>query len=462
MKRDDIPPPDDGPTLRVPPYSLEAEQAVIGGLLLDSSAFDRVGDVLTAADFFRFEHRELWAVIAELAMACKPADPVTVHGMLEARGIAAKVGGLEYLAELTANSMGAHNLRAYAEIVKEKAFARAVIAAAMDAETTAWRADLKPAELLDRISTTFSALERQRISKAPRSLAEVAIQRADHYAALEQGEATTGWPTGIPKLDDLLNGGLAPGRLYIVAARPSVGKSSFSQALAQHMAANGLPALFLSQEMSVNELADRGVASAGRVSYTALLSGKMGHEDWSRAADGLERLARTDLMVDDQPALRLSDIRAKARQVKGLKVLVVDYLQLCGTDLVRENRNTQIEELSRGLKALAKQLDIAVIALSQLNRDVEKRANRRPTLADLRDSGAIEQDADTVIFLWPVKDLSDGRKLVGCGIDKNRAGRCGQFGLDFDGDIQRWGESVMSVELGDTKGGVKPRKEWKA
>ncbi|MBI5255412.1 MAG: replicative DNA helicase [Burkholderiales bacterium] len=461
MKRDDIPPPDDevGP-LRVPPHSMEAEQAVLGALLLDSAAFDAAGGIVTADDFYRFEHREIFAAIAALSLACKRADMITVHEAMEAAGKADRCGGLVYLNELAANSPGAFNVRAYAEIVRKRSFERAVITATMNAGSIAWGDGTVEAKL-DRISTLITTLQRRGVTSAPRSIAEIAAARTDHYAALEEGTVATGWPTGIPKLDEMLNGGFAPGRLYIVAARPSVGKSSFSQAIAQHMASHGLPALFLSQEMSANEVADRGVANAGRVSYTALLSGKMETQGWSRACDALEQLGRTQLMVDDQPALRIGDIRAKAGMVKGLKVLVVDYLQLCGSDLVKENRNSQIEEISRGLKALAKQLDIAVIALSQLNRDVEKRKGQRPTLADLRDSGAIEQDADTVIFLWPVKTLSDGRKLIGCGVDKNRAGRCGQFGLDFDGDIQRWGESVMSVET-DESAKPKGKSKWQA
>lgn len=455
MKRDDIPPPDDGPTLRVPPHSLEAEQAVLGGLLVDSAAFDRVGDLVAVADFFRIEHREIFGVISELALANKPADSVTVFETLKVRSKAEQAGGMAYINELASSSTGPHNLRAYAEIVRRKAFERSLIAAASDAETCAWRSDLQPTEKLDRIATSFAALERQCVTKAPRSIVDIAIERTDHYTALEQGEVIPGWPTGLPTLDRMLNGGLAPGRLYVLAARPSVGKSSFSQSIALHLAANGLPALFLSQEMSAAELADRAVANTGRVSYTALLSGRMAHEDWSRASDALEHLSRTALLIDDQPALRLSDIRAKARQVKGLKVLVIDYLQLCATDLVRENRNSQIEEISRGLKALAKQLDIAVIALSQLNRAVETRSSRRPTLADLRDSGAIEQDADTVMFLWPARDLSEGHKLIGCEIAKNRAGRCGQFALDFEGDLQRWVESTVPLELSQPAQGRK-------
>ncbi len=432
--------------LRVPPHSTEAEQSVLGGLLIASEAWDRVGDLVVAADFYRFEHREIFEAIAALLNACKPADVVTVFEHLQRAGKAEAVGGLAYLNALAQSVPSAANIRRYAEIVRDRAVTRELIVATRNAEAVAW-GDQPMAAKLDRIATEFLALERRQITSRPRSIGEIAARRIDHYGDLEAGRVPTGWATGIPTLDDMLTGGLKAGSLYIVAARPSVGKSSFSQAVAMQMAATGHPTLFLSQEMAEVELTDRAVASAGRISYTALLAGRMqDNEGWSRAADALEHLGRLPLFIDDQPALRLGDIRAKARQVKGLKVLVLDYLQLCSSDLTRENRNAQVEEISRGLKALAKQLGIAVIALSQLNRDVEKRPGRRPCLADLRDSGAIEQDADTVIFLWPVRELPGGRKLIGCGIDKNRNGPCGQFPLDFNGDLQRWAESTEPIE----------------
>ena len=259
--------------------------------------------------------------------------------------------------------------------------------------------------------------------------------------------ASRGGATRIPSLDSMLSGGLRPGKLYILAARPKVGKSSLAQTIALTMAKSGRPALFLSQEMGAEEVADRAVVSAGRLDYSSLLSGKMTKEDWGRATDALEHLSDAALFVDDQGGLTMADIRAKARSVPGLKVLVLDYLQLSASELKDANRNAQIEEITRGLKTMAKQMDLCVIALSQLNRDVEKRASRRPQLSDLRDSGAIEQDADAVMFLWPVREFEqEGRRLIGLAVEANRQGRCGAVGLDFQGATQCWGESTMSIE----------------
>lgn len=439
------------PTLRVPPHSAEAEQSVLGGLLLDNGAWDRVG-TLTEADFYRHEHRTIFAVMADMLNACRTADVITVGQRLNDLGKGADCGGMSYLNALAQSVPSATNIRRYAEIVREKAALRAVIHASDEAATQAF-SGASAAVTLDRATSAFAALQRQQVRKVPRSLGEIALQRIDYYTDVSEGKVTPGWRTHIPRLTSMLNGGLRPGGLYILAARPSVGKSSFAQDLAMHFAQDDLPTLFLSLEMPEAEVADRSVSSLGRVSYSALLTGKMADEDWSRATEALERATRLPFMVDDQPALTLQDVRIKAKHCKGLKVLVLDYLQLCASTRKDGNRNSEIEEISRGLKALAKELGIAVIALSQLNRDVEKRANKRPSLGDLRDSGAIEQDADVVMFLWLVREFQDeGRRIVGCGVDKNRQGMCGEFGLDFFGDVQRWQESTADIRPEPAKG----------
>lgn len=431
--------------LRVPPYSLEAEQSVLGGLLIDNDAWDRVGDIVAAGDFYRREHREIFIAIAALINATKPADVVTTFEAMERAGTAEEGGGLAYLNALAQSVPSASNVRAYGEIVRKHALARAYIAAAGDVLTFGW-GDASIETKLDKAMTAFGHLDRLRVRKAPRSIGEIAIARTDYYEALERGEIEAGWPTGIPLLDKLLNR-LRVGGLYILGARPKVGKTSFALWIARHVAEAGLPVLILSQEMPDTEIADRAVVQAGRVDYSALLSGKLDHDGWARASEGLERLARLPLYVDDQPALTIGDIRSKARQVKGLKVLIVDYVQLCaGTD-EDSNRNTQIEAITRGLKALAKTDGIAVIALSQLNRAVELRANKRPQLSDLRDSGGIEQDADAVMFMWPVREFaSEGRKIVGLAVEANRQGPTGAFALDFYGAHQRWAESTASLD----------------
>lgn len=431
--------------LRIPPHSLEAEQSVLGGLLLDNRAFDRAGNLLNESDFYRFEHRLIYEAIVALISATKPADVITVFELLQRTGKGDEVGGMQYINSLAQSVPSAANIRRYAEIIRERAVLRRVITTVDDALKLAWQSDDAGAAI-DRIGTMFGELERHQVRKGPRSIADIAIERIDHYAALERGEVVAGWPTHIPALDSRLNGGLRAGGLYIVAARPSIGKSSFAQSLGAGFAGDGLTTLFLSMEMGDTEVADRAVSSAGSISYSALLTGKMHDDDWSRASEAMERLAPLPLHVDDQGALTLRDIRFKAKSVKGLKVLIVDYLQLCAGTRRDGNRNSEIEEISRGLKSLAKELGIAVIALSQLNRDVEKRASKRPSLSDLRDSGAIEQDADVVMFLWPVRDFeSEGRRILGLGVDKNRQGRLGDVGLDFYGDTQRWGESTADI-----------------
>lgn len=440
---------DEVSALRVPPHSVEAEQSVLGGLLLDNRAWDRAGDLLTDADFYRLEHRLIYAAMGSMINANKPADVITVFEHLQVMGTAKDCGGLAYLNALAQSVPSAANIRRYAEIVRERAILRAVITVADEAATAAFNPQGRSAaDVLGDVGAAISKLDRRQFRNAPRLMADIALQRLDHYTALEEGTTTAGWPTHIPRLDVVLNGGLRAGGLYLLGARPAVGKTSFAQHLAQVLASGGLPTLFCSMEMGEAEIADRGVASMGRLSYGALLTGRMSQEDWNRASEAMEGLARLPLYVDDQPALTLRDVRFKAKSITGLKVLVIDYLQLmAGTGQKRDaNRNAEIEEISRGLKALAKELGIAVLALSQLNRAVEQRAVKRPTLSDLRDSGAIEQDADVVMFLWPVRELSaEGRKIVGLGIDKNRQGRTDEFGLDFFGDTQRWGESTADI-----------------
>ena len=435
------------------PWKQEAEQSVLGALLLDNSAFDRVADTLRAEHFYDSSNREVWTSIALIITAGRPADVVTVYDLLHQRGKAEQIGGQIYLEALAQCVPSASNIRRYAEIVRESAAHRELMAVADEALAIA-QAPGPIAQKIDAITTRFGALERMQMRRQPRSISDIAIERIDHYTALEEGTAAAGWPTHIPTLDARLNGGLRAGNLYILAARPSVGKSSFVQSLGHHLADDGFPTLFLSMEMGETEVADRGVASAGRVSYSALLTGKMTADQWSRASEAMERLGRLPLFVDDQPALTLGDIRVKAKGIKGLKVLIVDYLQLCSGSRRDGNRNGEIEEISRGLKALAKELGIAILALSQLNRDVEKRSVKRPVLSDLRDSGAIEQDADVVMFLWPVREFeAEGRRIVGLGIDKNRQGRLGELGLDFYGDTQRWGESTADIRPPKRAGG---------
>lgn len=424
------------------PWSNEAEQSVLGGLLLDNAAFDRAGDLIDSRHFFDARHAAIWTAISALVLASKPADIVTVHEQLGDK--VESVGGMAYLNALSQSVPSASNVHRYAEIVREKAAQRALLETADKALAIA--AEASPvAEKLERIASAFARLTRATVRQVPRQFGEILMQRADRYSALAAGEEESGWPTRIPSLDRLLSGGMKPGNVYVLAARPKVGKSSLALALALTFAEQDLPVLVLSQEMPVGEVADRAIADLGGIDYGHLQTGKLDDMEWASLTAAVDRGVRLPIHVDDQPSLTMADIKAKARSIKGLKVLVVDYLQLCATTDDRQNRNAQIEEISRGLKGLAKDIGAAVIELSQLNRAVETRQTKRPNLSDLRDSGAIEQDADVVMFLWPVREFPD-RRIVGLEVAANRQGKTGAFGLDFNGALQRWGESTASIQ----------------
>lgn len=427
-------------TTNAPQWSLEAEQFVLGALLLDSNCFAAT-QPLEAAAFFDGRHRSIFASICRIVAERKVADVLSVHEDLADHD--SECGGLAYLNSLAGSVPGCSNVGSYAQAVRGLAQQRELSAIAYRAQDiAAERGDA--AEKVSRIVALFSALQTQTTKRVPQPIAELALARTGHYESLQRGDIEPGMKTRIPTLDDALNGGFRAGNLYILAARPSVGKSSFSQQLAMNLARDGRPVLFLSQEMSAEEVADRSVSNAGRLSYSRILTGNMNGEDWTRAAEALEQLGRLPFHVDDQPALTLLDIRTKVQQCRGAKFVVLDYLQLCASNGKSGSRNNEIEEITRGLKALAKEAGVAILALSQLNRQVETRSSKKPVMSDLRDSGGIEQDADVVMFLWPVREFTD-RKILGCGIEKNRQGKTCEFGLDFFGDIQRWGESTADI-----------------
>lgn len=419
-------------------WAPEAEHAAIGCVLIDNRAFDRSN--LPAEAFFDGRHRVIWQAIERLTAARKPIDIITVFEALRASGDAEEAGGLAYLNELGQCVASARSVQTYADAIRDKATQRSLRAAlieglqAIDGEGSA-------SDKIAAVTASLSAMQRTTVRSAPRALSEIMVGRTEHYDALSSGKHSSGIKTGIHSLDAALGGGLKPGKLVIVAARPGVGKSSLSQQVAIRAAQSGHPVLFLSQEMEAEELADRGVANLGGVNFGSTQTGKFSNEDWSRMVEAVEEVRQLPMYVDDQPSLRLSDIRAKAQIVPGLKLLIVDYLQLCASTRKDGNRNNEIEEISRGLKEIAKTLHIPVIALSQLSRDVERRANGEPVLSDLRDSGAIEQDADAVVFLWRIRDDGDSA-LIGCKLDKNRGGRKARFGLRFEGAMQRWHESA--------------------
>jgi replicative DNA helicase len=428
---------------RVPPHSAESEAAVLGGLLLDNAMFEHVGDLLAAEDFYRHENRLVFAAIAGLIGAGKPADVVTVFDGLQGAGKAGEAGGMQYLNALAQYVPSAGNMRRYAEIVRERALLRAMIGAADEMAASAFSpCGADAGALLDRALGRLQSLQLRGAPSRPVAVESLAVSFIDRVQALADGQAQPGIPTRIPTLDRMLGGGVKPGKQIIVAARPSVGKSSFAEQLCLTLASDGHACAILSQEMGRDELADRAVANLGRVSLERLGTGKLAGDEWERLSEGVQALRGLPLYLDDQPGLMLSDIRAKARLLvrqHGVKLIVLDYLQLCASSKDDQSRHHQIEELSRGVKNLAKELCVTFVSLSQLGREVEKRASGRPVLSDLKESGSIEEDADVVLLL---SRHEGSRQQIVCDVPKNRQGRTGEFGLIFEGEFQHWTESA--------------------
>ena len=438
--------------LRQPPRSDEAEQSVLGALLSWPESLDSVLQHVEAGSFWSHAHRLIFEATTGLLLAGKTADVVSVFQQLRDMNRADETGGLAYLNALAQSSAGPGNAKRHAQIVAEKAMQRAIIAAADNAGTIAW-ADGNTGDKLDRIAALFAGLDRSQMRKAPTAIGQLLVGAIDRYNAMAEGKTAPGWRTGIAPLDRILGGGLKPGKVYGIAARPSVGKSSAARTIALSTSADGLPTLVLSQEMPGEEVADCIIAELGRIDSQRLQTGQFAGDDWGRMVEAVEQAKALPLYVDDDGGLTISQIRAKARQIKGLKVLVLDYLQLSSSTLKNATTNDQIAEISKGLKQLALQLGIAVVLLSQLNRDVEKRADKEPQLSDLRDSGAIEQDLDVAVMLWTVQEPDEGPRLVGWKVAKHRGGKKARFAMNFDAAVYRWSES--SVSLAQRKQGGK-------
>ena len=433
--------------MRTPPYSVEAESGVLCALLLDDKAWDRCGDIVKESDFYRHEHRLIFATITAMASAGKPVDMLTVYERLEAAGKAEEVGGLSYLNALAQYVPSAANLRRYAEIVRDKAKSRALLSTCMEIEVLAYN-DASPID--DRIDGALAQIGRL-VTDAPRDEWVSAYEgMALHTATLEaraEGKIKA-MPTGLHDLDEYLEGGLRPGELVIVGARPSMGKTAIGLTIGVHMAAEFSVGL-LSMEMSHSEVNDRLTAMLGCVSLSSVKRPKRGEGlQWDRVMDGVERAKTLNLHTSDQGGLNINQVRSKARnlkRLKGLNVLVVDYIGLMSGLDQKANRNTQLEEISRGLKTLAKELGICVLCLAQLNRKNEERPDQMPMMSDLRDSGAIEQDADVIIFIKrPIManpELGEQwRHYAKLSVAKNRQGRCGYLDLSYLGEQTKFAQ----------------------
>lgn len=431
--------------LRVPPHSIEAEQSVLGGLLLDNAGWDRASDLLTEADFYRHEHRAIFVAIGALVSANKLADVVTVFERLQAHGKAEECGGLKYLNDLAQSVPSASGIRRYAEIVRERAVCRQMIVAADEAAALGFDMKVPLAEKLERVGVAFTALQRGQSRKAPRRIGQLLAAAVDRYNDLKAGNVPPGIPSGIPPLDRILHG-LKRGKLIGVAARPSVGKSTVARAIAVHAACKGYTVLACSMEMPADEVADCIISQVAQIKSDRLQTGHLDSEDWGRLSVAIDDLQGAPLEIDDEGGLTLAALRSKARAVKHLDLLVVDYLQLMGSTLKNATTNDQVAEISKGLKQLALELGIPIIVLSQLSRAVESRNDKEPQLSDLRDSGAIEQDLDIAVLLWTVSENEDtASRLVGWKVAKHRGGKKGSFGMRLQADIYWWEETSESI-----------------
>ncbi|MGD9550507.1 MAG: replicative DNA helicase [Burkholderiaceae bacterium] len=456
---DALPAPDpQAAQLRVPPHSIEAESSVLGGLLLDNHAWDRVGDLLLDSDFYRYEHRLIYAGIARLVNASKPADVITVYEHLQGLGKAEEIGGLSYLNSLAQYVPSASNIRRYAEIVRERAILRKLITASDEIATSAFNPQGRPVDtVLDEAEQKIFHIgeEGARMKRGFQAMDTLVVDLLDRVQEMaDNPNDITGVPTGFIDLDRMTSG-LQAGDMVVLAARPSMGKTAFAVNIAEHVALNeGLPVAIFSMEMGAAQLAVRIVGSIGRIDQGHLRTGKLSDEEWPRLTEAIERLRNVSLHIDETPGLTPSELRANARrlarQCGKLGLIVVDYLQLMSGSASSEgeNRATELGEISRGLKMLAKELQCPVIALSQLNRSVESRTDKRPMMSDLRESGAIEQDADIIMFIYRDDYYNKDSKEPNVAeiiIGKQRNGPTGTVKLFFQKSQTRFESLAMGA-----------------
>ena len=451
-------------SLRIPPHSIEAEQSVIGGLLRDNAAWDRIADFMHAEDFYRYDHRIIFEQMVRLINSGKPADVITVYESLVQLGKAEEVGGLPYLNAMAQNTPSAANIRRYAEIVRDRGVLRQLITVADEVSGKAFNpqgAEVK--QILDEAESRIFAIAEQGARGVQgwlpvQPLLTQVVERIDElYSRDNQGEVT-GVPTGFIDLDKMTSG-LQPGDLVIVAGRPSMGKTAFSVNIGEAVAVEaGLPVAIFSMEMGGVQLAMRMLGSIGQLDQHRLRTGKLHDEDWPRLTHAIQKMNDAQIFIDETPALNPIEMRARsrrlARQCGKLGLIIVDYLQLMQGSKPGDNRAAEISEISRSLKGLAKELGCPVIALSQLNRSLEQRPNKRPVMSDLRESGAIEQDADVIIFLYRDEVYNPDSPDKGTAeiiIGKQRNGPIGAIRLTWMGMYTKFGNysGSLSVYQGD-------------
>ncbi len=438
--------------LKMPPHSVEAEQSLLGGLLLDNSARDRIADIVTESDFYRDDHRRIFRHIALLIERARPADVVTVFESIEKSNVVEQAGGLAYLGEIANNTPSAANIRRYAEIVRERAVLRRLVTvgdeiaasalnpAGRDAKVLLDQAEAKVFEIAEagaRSSQGFVAIQ---------PLLGQVVDRIQELYEQENPSDVTGVPTGFADLDKMTSG-LQPGDMVVVAGRPSMGKTAFALNIAEHVGVDlGLPVAIFSLEMSGPQLAMRFLSSVGRLDAHRIRTGRLNDDEWDKMTVALGKLHGAPIHIDETGALNVTDLRARARRLARqfggkLGLIVIDYLQLMTSTRDNENRATEISEISRSIKALAKELQVPVIALSQLSRKVEERNDKRPLMSDLRESGAIEQDADIILMMYREEYYKPDTQEKGTAeviIGKHRNGPTGTVRLTFLGEYTRF------------------------
>lgn len=444
--------------IKTPPHSIEAEQSVLGGLMLDTQAWDNIADEIIADDFYHRGHRLIFKAMHHLAERTQPIDLVTVSEVLESTGELQDVGGFAYLGEIAKNTPSAANIRAYAKIVRERAVVREMIAVANDIAESGFDTQSRTsAELLDEAERKVFLIAEKRINQneGPQAIVpilEKTINRIEQLSANKNHNGVTGASTGFADLDRM-TAGLQNSDLIIVAARPSMGKTTFAMNLVENVAMKAEhPVLVFSLEMPSEQIMMRMLASLSHVDQTRIRSGQLKDEDWDRIASTINILKeRNNILIDDSSGLTPTEVRSRARRVhrehKGLSMIMVDYLQLMTVPGFNDNRTLEIAEISRSLKALAKELSVPVVALSQLNRSLEQRANKRPVNSDLRESGSIEQDADVVMFIYRDEVYhpeSEEQGIAEVILGKQRNGPIGTIKLKFQGQFSRFDNLAIS------------------
>jgi len=436
--------------LKVPPHSVEAEQSVLGGLMLDNDAWDRVADAVGEKDFYRRDHQLIFSAIRALADRDDPFDVVTVAEWLDARGELDNAGNIAYLGALAGNTPSAANIKSYAAIVRERSVMRQLIAISNSVADSAFNPEGRTVDdILDEAESKIFEIadQKSRGRQGFKAMKDILVDTVDRIDQLFQQEnPITGVSTGFDDFDDKTSG-LQPSDLVIVAGRPSMGKTTFAMNIAENAAIKGgKPVAVFSMEMPAEQLAMRLLSSLGRIDQHKVRTGKLDDDDWPRLSSAVGILAESHLYIDDTPALTPTELRARARRLArehehGLGLIVIDYLQLMQVAGTRENRTGEISEISRSLKSLAKELQVPVVALSQLNRSLEQRPNKRPVMSDLRESGAIEQDADVIVFIYRDEVYNEDSPDKGTAeiiIGKQRNGPIGTTRLTFLGKYTRF------------------------